>query len=274
MIQISKLYEATNQGLDIIKMIYPQAEVGKKFRIRERDDDKTPSTSLQKRKIKANGIECEVWGLTDFGGEGSWRNPIEIYKYEKNKGQEQLHEVIQELAQQFNICETVNPRKNIPRIEKRPALPDEKDGTRKWNVKEKATAAELAIMGSTVRQNDMNALGWKSVDWITNTKDGQTTIKYSTEDYPIFIRECAIKDADGKSPAEKFYKIYEPLNADKGFRFQTYPIGGKPKDYVSGMYELRREYQAYNDSKREEFEANAKNDGKPYHEQKLPMAII
>jgi hypothetical protein len=274
MIQISKLYEATNHGLNIIKMIYPQAEVGKKFRIRESNDDKTPSTSLQKRKIKVNGAECEVWGLTDFGGDGSWRNPIDLYMYENSKSQEQFCEALQEIAQHFNVCETVDARKNIPKIEKRPALPEEKDGTRKWNVKEKATIAELAVMGRTVKQNDMDALGWKSVDWITNTKDGQTTIKYSTDDYPIFIRECAIKDADNNSPAEKFYKIYEPMNADKGFRFQVYPTGGKPKDYVNGMYELRREHQVYNDKKREEFESDSKNDGKQFHEQKLPMAVI
>lgn len=274
MIQISKLYEATNHGLDIIKMIYPQAEVGKKFRIRESDDDTTASTSLQKRKRKVNGVECEVWGLTDFGDAGCWLSPIDIYMLLNNMGQDQLGEATQELGQQFNVCETIDIKKNFPRVEKRPALPEEKEGTRKWNVREKATDAELATMGRTVRQDDMTGLGWKSVDWITHTKDGQTTIKYSTENYPIFIRECVIKDADGNSPAEKFYKIYEPLNADKGFRFQTYPIGAKPKDYVGGLYELRREYQAYNDSKREEFEANAKNDGKQYHEQKLPMAII
>ena len=45
MVQLNKLYEATHDGLDIIKMIYPQAEVGKKFRIRESDDDTTASTS-------------------------------------------------------------------------------------------------------------------------------------------------------------------------------------------------------------------------------------
>jgi len=255
-------------------MIYPQAEVGKKFRIRESDDDKTPSSSLQKRKIKIKDVEIDVWGLTDFGGDGSWRNPINLYMYENNKSQEQFEEALQELAQRFNVCETVDAKKNIPRIEKRPALPEEKDGTRTWSVKEQATATELAVMGRTVRQETLSALGYKALHWITNTKDGLTTIKYSTDTYPIFMRECTIKDADGNSPAEKFYKIYEPLNADKGFRFQIYPKGGKPQDYVNGLYELKREYLLFNAKKREEFEADAKNEGKQYHEQKLPMAII
>lgn len=274
MIDIKKLYLATNYGLEIIKWLYPQAEVGKKFRIRESDDDKTPSCSLQKRKVKAKGDEVEVWGLTDFGGNGSWRNPIDLYIWERGKSQEQFYEALQEIAQNFNVCETVDAQKNIPRIEKRPAQPEEKNGTRTWSVKEHATAAELAVMGRTVKPQTLDALGWKVVNWITLTKDGQTTVKYSTDNYPIFIRECVIKEADEKSPADKFFKIYEPLNADKGFRFQSYPIGGHPKDYVNGLYELKQEYKDYNAKKRKEFEADEKNAGKEYKEGKLPMVII
>ena len=123
MIDIKKLYESTNYGLEIIKWLYPQAEVGKKFRVRESDDDKTPSSSLQKRKVKVNGNEIDVWGLTDFGGDGSWRNPIDLYMWEKGKSQEQFFEALQEIAQNFNVCETIDAKKNIPKIEKRPALP-------------------------------------------------------------------------------------------------------------------------------------------------------
>lgn len=274
MIDIKKMYEATNYGLEIIKWLYPQAEVGKKFRVRESDDDKTPSSSLQKRKIKVKGVEIDVWGLTDFGGDGNWRNPIDLYMWDKSKSQEQFYEAVQEIAQHFNVCETVDARKNIPRIEKRPALPEEKNGTRMWNVKEKASDADLAVMGRTVKQQTLDALGWKPINWITLTKDGQTTIKHSTDSYPIFIRECVIKEADNNSPVDKFYKIYEPLNADKGFRFQSYPVGGHPKDYISGLYELKQEYKDYNAKKRKEFEADEKNAGKEYQDRKLPIAII
>ena len=272
MIPLEKIYEGTNQGLDIIKLIYPQAEVGKKFRIRECDE--TPSTSLQKRKIKIKGSEYEVWGITDFGGDGSWHNPIDLYLYEKNYSQNRFFEALQELAEKFNVCEIIDGKKNLPRIEKHPALPEEENGTCSWNAKEKATAAELNILGRTVRQADMKALGWYSLNWIASTKDGQTTIKHSTDTYPIFIRECVIKEADDKGPAEKFFKVYEPLNAEKKFRFKIYPVGDKPKDYVNGLYELKREYQAYNANKREEFESDSKNYGKKYQIQKLPMVII
>ena len=272
MVNIKKLYESTAMGLNIVKDLYPQAEEGKMFRIRT-GSDSCPSCRLHKRKINIKGEQVEVWGITDFGDEG-WQNPIDLYMYEKNISQERFYEALQELAQKYNVCENVDAKRNLPRIEKRPALTEEKNGTRTWCVKEQATAAEMAVMGRTVKQETLEALGWKSLNWISNTKEGQTTIKHSTDNYPIFLRECVVKDTDNNGPAEKFYKIYEPLNAEKNHRFQVYPSGGKPKDYVNGIYELRQEYQQYNDKKREEFEANEKNKDKKYQEVKLPCVAI
>ena len=36
-----------------------------------------------------------------------------------------FHEALQELAEHFNVAETLNPKRNMPRIEKRKALPEE-----------------------------------------------------------------------------------------------------------------------------------------------------
>ncbi|MCS2862914.1 hypothetical protein NXW13_00905 [Bacteroides thetaiotaomicron] len=47
------------------------------------------------------------------------------------------------------------------------------------------------------------------------------------------MREC-VKPAEGDTPEVKFYKIYEPLNPDKQWRF-SYPEGVKPKDYINGL---------------------------------------
>lgn len=228
MVDIKKLYESTDMGLRIVKDIYPQAEEGKKFRIRA-NEDSTPSSMLHKRKITVKGGQVEVWGVTDFGDDG-WRNPIDLYMHDRGYGQDHFYEVLQELAQKYNVCVTVDANRNHPDIEKRAALPDEKNGTRKWNEKERASDTDLQAMGRTVVQETLDALGWKALNWISYTKDGQTTIKHSTENYPIFIRECTVKDADDKGLAQMFYKIYEPLNAAKEYRFQSYPTGGKPEN--------------------------------------------
>ena len=59
MIPVKKIYDATNDGLDIIKWIYPDASdsIGKdgkskKFKIR---DEKTPSACLYKRESDKYG---------------------------------------------------------------------------------------------------------------------------------------------------------------------------------------------------------------------------
>ena len=54
MIDIKKLYEATHQGLDIIKWMYPQADVSRKFRIRT-SGDSDPSAKLYKVKQISTG---------------------------------------------------------------------------------------------------------------------------------------------------------------------------------------------------------------------------
>ena len=272
MVDIKKLYESTAMGLEIVKDLYPQAEEGKVFRIRiEGDND--PSCRLHKRKINVKGEQMEVWGVTDFGDDG-WRNPIDLYKDARGYSQERFYEALQELAQKYNVCETVDSKINIPRIEKRPALPEEKNGTRNWDIKEHVSVSDLTVMGRTVKQETLDALGWKALNWIASTKDGQTTIKHSTENYPIFIRECIVKDDDDKGPAEKFYKIYEPLNANKNFRFLYYPIGGKPDGYVNGLHELKKAHTQYNAKMREEFESNEKNKDKKYQEVKLPCVAL
>lgn len=72
----------------------------------------------------------------------------------------------------------------------------------------------------------------------------EVTTKYTTPTYPIFMRECVVSKKDG-SPA-KFYKIYEPLNPDKQWRFSYTPDGVKPKQYINGFAELQKAYRDFN----------------------------
>ena len=268
MIDLNRIYDATNRGKDIVKWLYPQAEDGKKFCLR---DEKTASAVLHEYETKQYG---KVWGITDFGDDG-WKSPIDLFMESKNMGQNQFYEALQLLAQQFNLCETVNAKKNTPVVDPpRSATSDEKDGTRKWEAKDFASPEELNVLGRTVKQEHLDALGWKSLAWVSYTKDGKTTVRHSTEDYPFFVRECIVKDADGDNPEERFYKIYEPLNADKGFRFHYYPSGAKPQRYVNGLHELKAAFKQYNDKKREEFYSKDENKDKVYEERKLPCAFI
>src|SRR5574344_1931570 len=106
MIPVQKIYDATRGGLDIILSMYPQAQEcvgvkGKKFKVR---DEKTPSACLYQRKSEKFG---EIWGVTDFGGEG-WRSAIDLYMEEHRFGQDRFNEAVLQLAAQFNVTDELD----------------------------------------------------------------------------------------------------------------------------------------------------------------------
>ena len=266
MIDIKDLYQKTNKGLDIITWIYPQATAKHKFAIRTGSDD-DPSASLQLRTTKYG----EVWGLTDFGDDSHWKSPIDLYVAYKNMSKEDFYVALQEIAEQFGCTPMIINNTNKPLVEKRPALPNEADKTRRWEYMD-VTEESLAIMGRTVRKEHLEQLGWKLASFVKFTDNGQTYVKYTNEKYPIFIRECVIEETDGNT--KSFYKIYEPLNAEKKYRFSVYPTGGRPENYINGLYELKKAYMEYNQTKCAEHEGSKKNEDKEFTPVKLPAAVI
>ncbi len=267
MINPQDILAATNGGLDIILDCYPQAKncIGtttKHFAIR---DERTPSASLREH----NGR----WQVTDFGGDGHGRDAIAVYMQARGMGQGQFYEALLQLAAKYGITDELDKNVNKPDIKQRPARVDEQDGTRDFRLKAKFTEYELSILGPNVKQEDVDALHWHSVECIWYVKDRRVTEKYSNDHYPIFARECIIRTASGGKPEEKFYKIYEPLNCDKGFRFSYMPSGKKPPRYVNGLYELSRAYADFNSQAEREWQCTH-DDDHPYKEQKLPEAFI
>ena len=106
MIPVQKIYDATRQGLDIILWLYPQASEcigvkGKKFKVR---DEKTPSACLYQRKSDKYG---EVWGVTDFGGEG-WRSAIQLYMEDHHLSQDRFNEAVLQIAAHFNVTDELD----------------------------------------------------------------------------------------------------------------------------------------------------------------------
>ena len=262
MITAAQIFAATEQGLRIITDLYPQAAdcIGTKkhFRIR---DERTPSASLCRRESQSQG---PLWYVTDFGGEGRGMNGIDLYMKHHGMDRSRFAEAILRLAATYGVTDEINPNVNRPAISTRPAKPDEEDGKRYFELSQDFTEAQLRILGPRVKADHAKELGWHVVKWVAYVKERKTTIKESTETYPIFARKCQ-KDADNH-----FFKFYEPLNFDKAFRFSYYPAGAKPKEYTNGLYELQRLYAAYNSAG----EADAAESGKPYKEKKLPEAFI
>lgn len=271
MIRIENLYRATNEGLDIILHYYPQARevVGTKNKFRVRPSDKTPSACLYLCHTQSGE---GVWKVTDFGEEGHAQSPLDICM--KEEGIDRPYEAVLKLAALFGVNDELNRSVNKPDIKRRPATADEKDGTRIFALLERIPEAHLKVLGPRVTHADTDALHWYEAEYVGYVKNREVTLKYSTDNYPIFMRECVVEEANGTKAEVKFYKIYEPLNPDKGFRFSYHPAGGKPKEYINGLHELKQLWRKLNAEEEAAFYRDPANEGKPYREQKLKEAFI
>ena len=110
---ITKLYEATDKGLEIILYYYPQAKdcvsgQNKLFKIRA--EERTPSASIK--------LFDDVWRVTDFGDDGTAHNPIEICMREERL---EFREALHRLCDRYNVSATIISQSNKPEIESRSA---------------------------------------------------------------------------------------------------------------------------------------------------------
>lgn len=232
MIYLEEIYAATDCGKKIIQDFVPQATETKNFSYRQ--DDKNPSARLYFNKVK------ECWYIKDFGNSGdeSLLSPIDIYMREKGISQSDFHLAVQMLACEYGVTEMLDKSVNRPRIEKRPATADERDGDRQFKTKDSFTESEVKIWGRVVKAEHLLDQGWMPVEWISSVKDGEVTVRYSTENYPIFIQKNPYIDNAGNEQC--FYKVYQPFTVDKQWRFYT--IGFKPLDYIYGLDALKRAF--------------------------------
>jgi len=255
---ITKLYDATNNGLDIIFFYYPQArecDSGQKKFFRIRSSDKTPSASL--KQIKG------VWRVTDFGDDASAIDPISICMREHHI---EFREALHRLCDQYGVSSSPISATNKAEMEVRPAADAEPEGEFKFELNEKFTEFELSVLGPMVTADTCARYSYFSVKSYTITKNRKTTTIRSTDTYPIFMRECG-----------NFRKLYQPLNHDKAFRF--FYNGTKPKDFINGLKELESAYKNYikklDEEELEDFgEEKAPDTSKKKKPRKLPEAIF
>lgn len=268
MVTPEKLYAATSNGLDILALHYPEvrdaARTKKPFKTRP--DERTPSTAVKEFKTKQG---YSVWKITDFGDEGRATDPIAVHMKETGL---RFPEAILDLSQIFNVTDEINRSVNRPDIRKEPAKPDQEDGKTYWDIDQEFSTEDCRVMGPRVTPEHLKALHWYRVKCLISVKNREATYKYSNEHYPIFMRECWFIGSDGKNDC--FYKIYEPLNADKQWRFQYQPKGKKPQSFVNGLFELSDEYTRFNEREEKLFHSDPMNEDKNYKEQKLPEAVI
>ncbi|MGM9817189.1 MAG: hypothetical protein ACI304_09085 [Lepagella sp.] len=268
MVTPERLYAATSDGLDILALHYPQvrsaAQNKKPFKMRP--DERTASASV---KLFTTKQGVKVWKITDFGDEGRAIDPIEVHMNETGL---RFAEAILDLSQIFNVVDEINRSINRPDIRKQPATAEQSDGETYWEIDQDFTDKELKIWGPRTTVEVLKSLNWYRVKVLITVRNREAIYKYPNDNYPIFIRECWFTDKNSKP--DRFYKIYEPLNADKQWRFQYQPKGKKPQYYVNGLYELSKQWTQYNEKEEKAFYMDPDNADKSYKDKKLPEAII
>lgn len=271
MITPAELYAATNDGLDIICLHFPEAREcartngAKKFKVRSQE--RTPSATVKRFSSKAGGA---VWKLTDFGGEGRAVDPIQLHMDQTGL---RFYEAVLDLAQQFNVTAgNINRAVNKPEIRYEDAREDQPDGSCFWELTDEFTDEQCRVMGPKVKPEHLKELHWYVAKYVATVKNRQVRYEGTTPTYPIFMRECWFTDAQGKR--DRFYKVYKPLNPEKQWRFSYQPRDKKPQSYINGLSELAAAWTKLNEAEEKAFNADPANEGKTYREKKLSEAII
>lgn len=234
---------ATNDGLDIILDLYPDAaesvdKPNRKFKAKE---EKTASAKLNRA---ADGSYLVI----DFGGDAESRNAIQCYALE-NKCD--YVTALRELAVKHNVTSSGKPADFVKaEYSDAPAEPSQEEGSWTWEVNNKLTDFEIETI---VSKEILKGLGWhedKRKDAAYSSIAGKFRYLHchplasysivknrkvmtfaSTERYPIFLIDEGTHQ-----------KIYQPLHPDKAMRFMYVP-GKKPKDFIHGLIQLNKAYE-------------------------------
>ena len=270
MITAEQLYRATNDGLDIILMVYPQAQVclsDRKAKFKCRLGEKTPSAVLWEGKDTSGN---RVWKVVDYGDEGHALSPVDCYM--KERGVTRFGEAVLQLAQHFDVRDELNRTLNRSEWVERAATADEDEGATVYKLMEKIPTSWLKVLGPKVTHEHAEALHWYAVEEVGVVKNRRIKLERSNDNYPIFMRECVVQRADGSQSA--FFKIYKPLNPEKQYRFSYCPKGEKPQRYINGLAELKQIYDTYNEAQERDFFNDPANENKVYKPKKLEEAVI
>lgn len=223
---LQKIYDATDNGLNIILSYYPQAL----------DNNGTPRKCFSIRKESAPSAYMKqikgVWRVTDFGDSNHALSPIDIVMKEENV---EFNEALSILATRYNIDTRLNDQVNKPTVEARPATDEEKDGDFSFET-HPFTKEELRVLGNGVTEEHTTTLSFYALTSYTLTSNRKTTTITANENFPIFMREC-------HTGGESFFKILKPLEPKKEYRFIY--LGSKEPDYVNGLHELRKAHAKF-----------------------------
>lgn len=274
---VDKILQATNNGLDIILEIFPQANTRQNFRIRDAQDDKNPSASLYQDRDSGR------WKIHDHAGDIRAEDCFGVYAIENGLSyREAIFEVGRKLQLERGI-QIFDEVKEIYKYEYREYAvadcPVELNAKGyHYVVNETLSDYELSCLGGVVssKKTDgtyekqsiitdevckrVNLFSLKEYYQYKKNDDGTEKVMHfiSTDRFPIL----AFINQDAK--LGEWLKIYMPkgskkLQADGRDRRFKY-LGGKPSRYIFGLEYLERKYKDAFEKAKQEYAAKEKID--------------
>ena len=278
-----KLLSVTNDGLDIIHTLYPQATDRKNFRIRDPHEDKTESASM--KLLEINGVRA--WRVTDWGGSVAKENCFGLYALDRNIS---YVEAVLELANDYQVKgqDILETKKVIYKPEYRECKPE--DFEHELNEKDfhfltkDFTSFELGLLGPEIKSTESENGNYRShlvtpehckevnlyslEEYSYLSKDNTKVITYrSTDNFPI-LGFVNTDDEIGQ-----WVKIYKPRAGkkftDDGKDYRFHHLGGRPKDFIFGFDRLVNLLERH----RDKLEAETKDEKFDREKIKLPRIV-
>lgn len=227
------IFNATNGGLDIFLILYPQLkdykDSKKNFSSPFRYGDNNPSAHF----YWADGV-CLI---KDFAMTKAM-NAIDAWMKEKNVD---FKEAIQQICEEFGIDDS--GRKRQPRNAKYECLPNTQgkaDGV--YYVTRPATLSEIRFMCPYATAETLKKLHYEAVEYYSYVKGDKEHVYRSHDGYPIFVRTCNMIDHEG-SIVKTCHKMYQPLfrkgQNGKSYKFMYVEQGMRPDTIVNGLLEIK-----------------------------------
>jgi hypothetical protein len=231
----TKILDLTNGGLDVILHLYPDADkVGGKWGkvILNFENENTPSSCIVAKTV---GTDCVV--LKSFSTGKSF-NCFQLVQAEFGL---EFYESCKWINDNLHLDLGDNTNFGNAGFEMKEAEPGQKHGEYIFEYNKEFSEFELDTLGKLVKDEHCTPFRLLSCKQFTQIKEypkdlkqhksekthqyaGKTMqiITKSSETYPIFVFEYG-----------SWQKIYQPLNADKSYRFRY--AGDKPENYVFGL---------------------------------------
>jgi hypothetical protein len=256
---VDKILQATNNGLDIIQEIFPQATDKRNFRIRDAQDDKNPSASLYQDRDSGR------WKIHDHAGDIRSEDCFGVYAIEN---QLSYREAIFEIGRKLQLEKGIKIFDEVREIYKYEyreySLADcpitLNDKGYFYVVNPELSEYELSCLGGVVSEKKtdgtydkksiitnevcqkVNLFSLKEYYQKKKNDDGTEKVMHfiATERFPIL----AFINHDAK--LGEWLKIYMPKGSkklqedgrDRRFKY----LGGKPSRYIFGLEYVHQVY--------------------------------